>query len=461
MTALSLKDILIVDDTPDNLRVLDAILKSQGYKVRKALNGQIALNACQIAAPDIILLDIIMPGIDGYEVCRRLKADTITCEIPVIFISAIDDTMDKVKAFEVGAVDYIAKPFQEAEVLARIEHQLNLRSLQIKLQQQNTLLQQALADLKQAQTQMIQNEKMVSLGQLVAGIAHEINNPINFIYGNLSPAIQYIHDLLNLIDAYQLDFPKPPPRIENLINALDLNFLKEDLLDLMGSMGRGADRIRQIVLSLRNFSRLDQAEMKLVDIHEGIDSTMLILQHRLRETPARTTIQVIKKYGQLPLVNCYPGQLNQVFLHLLNNAIDALQDGGKYERVGVGEKSVLPGSKNEAFADSSNFSDSGTSTEMVLPYPIPTIWISTELKDGNTVKIRIADNGIGVAESVRASLFDPFVTTKPTGSGMGLGLAISYQIVVQQHKGKLICCSSPRQGAEFVIEIPVAQPQPY
>ncbi|GET37089.1 hybrid sensor histidine kinase/response regulator [Microseira wollei] len=453
MISPSLKDILIVDDTPDNLRVLDAILKSQGYKVRKALNGQIALNACHIAAPDLILLDIIMPGIDGYEVCRRLKADATTCEIPVIFISAIDDAMDKVKAFEVGAADYIAKPFQEAEVLARIEHQLNLRSLQIKLQEQNTLLQQALSDLKQAQTQMIQNEKMVALGQLVAGIAHEINNPINFIYGNLSPAIQYIHDLLNLIDAYQQDFPKPPPRIEKIINDIDLNFLKEDLLDLMGSMGRGADRIRQIVLSLRNFSRLDQSEIKQVDIHEGIDSTLLILQHRLRETAARPTIKVIKEYGQLPLVNCYPGQLNQVFLHLLNNAIDALQEGGKYERVGVGEDSLSPESANEAF--------SGISKGMLRPSALPTIRISTELKDGNTVKIRIADNGFGIPESVRASLFDPFVTTKPTGSGMGLGLAISYQIVVQQHKGKLICCSSPRQGAEFAIEIPVHQPQPY
>lgn len=452
-TSSSLKDILIVDDTPDNLRVLDAILKSQGYKVRKALNGQIALNACHIAAPDLILLDIIMPGMDGYELCSRLKADTTTCEIPVIFISAIDDAMDKVKAFEVGGVDYIGKPFQEAEVLARIEHQLHLRSLQIKLQEQNTLLQQALSDIKQAQTQMIQNEKMVALGQLVAGIAHEINNPISFIYGNIAPAIQYIQDLLNLIDAYQHDFPKTSPRIEKIINEIDFNFVKEDLLNIMGSMSRGAERIREIVISLRNFSRLDQAEIKQVDIHEGIDSTLLILQHRLRETEARPTIQVIKEYSQLPLVNCYPGQLNQVFLHLLNNAIDALQEGGKYEKVGGGEESLLPQSINEAF--------SGTAQRILSPSPLPIIRISTELKDGNTVKIRIADNGLGIPESVRERLFDPFVTSKPIGSGMGLGLAISYQIVVQQHKGQLICCSSLRQGAEFAIEIPVHQPQPY
>lgn len=439
----SLKDILIVDDTPDNLRVLDAILKNQGYKVRKALNGQIALNACQIAAPDLILLDIIMPGINGYEVCRRLKEDAKTCEIPVIFISAIDDAMDKVKAFDVGGVDYIGKPFQEAEVLARIEHQLHLRSLQLQLEEKNTLLQQALWDIKQAQTQMIQNEKMVALGQLVAGIAHEINNPISFIYGNITPAIEYIHELLNLLDAYQEDFPKTNNKVEKIINNLDFNYLKQDLLNIMESMGRGADRIRQIVISLRNFSRLDQSEIKRVDIHEGIDNTLLILQHRLRETEARPQIEVIKEYGQLPLVNCYPGQLNQVFLHLLNNAIDAVQEGGKYEILGDGKESILPESASKGMLRSS---------------PLPTIRICTEMKDADTVKIRIADNGIGIPESMRSRLFDPFVTTKPIGSGMGLGLAISYQIVVQQHKGKLICCSSPKQGAEFAIEIPLHQP---
>lgn len=420
-TAHALKDILIVDDTPDNLRVLDAILKAQGYRVRKALNGQMALNACQIAAPDLILLDIIMPEIDGYELCRRLKDDDKTREIPVIFISAIDDTVDKVKAFEAGGVDYIVKPFQEAEVIARINHQLGLRSLQIQLKEQNALLQQALDDLKQAQTQMIQNEKMVALGQLVAGIAHEINNPITFISSNVEPAIQYIGELFNLVELSQNTLNQNRIIQESRYN-LDINSLKEDLLNIMGAMGRGADRIRQIVLSLRNFSRLDEAELKAVDIHEGIDSTLVILQHRLRETDARPAIEVIKEYGKLPLVTCYPGQLNQVFLHLLNNAIDALEKG-------CGEELVR----------------------------LPKIRICTELASSNRVQIRIADNGDGIGEAVRLSLFDPFVTTKPIGRGMGLGLSISYQIVVQQHKGKLTCCSSPGQGAEFAIEIPANQ----
>ena len=436
-------NILVVDDTPNNLRLLSAMLTGENYEVRKALNGAMALTACQRLLPDLILLDVMMPEMDGYEVCRCLKAEEQTSAIPVIFISALDDVFDKVKAFEAGAVDYIIKPFQQAEVIARIENHLNLHFLRIELQQNNTLLQQevqerlraettlklqkqqleqALADLQQAQTQLIQNEKMAALGQLVAGIAHEFNNPVNFILGNLSCTKDYILDLLNLVAAYQVELPNPSVKIQQLINDIDLTFLINDAPDLIQSMQRGATRIQELVISLRNFVRLDEAEMKAVDIHEGIESTLLILQHRLRKTDIRPGITVIKAYGELPLVTCYASQLNQVFMHLLNNAIDALEGQGD----------------NECFS-----------------IPNPQIHIHTELTDNELVRIRIADNGCGIPDSIRARLFDPFFTTKPVGSGTGLGLSISYQIVVQQHRGKLSCFSSVGQGSEFEIEIPV------
>jgi len=205
----SKENILVVDDTPDNLRLLSALLSEQGYTVRKALNGQMALTACKTLLPDLILLDVMMPGMDGYQVCQKLKADDKTRGVPVIFISALNDALDKVKAFDVGGVDYITKPFQLAEVLSRIGNQIKVRSLQIKLQEKNILLEQTLSELKSAQVQLIQSEKMVAMGQLVAGIAHEINNPINFIYGNLTYASQYIEDLVNLIEVYQEEFTNP------------------------------------------------------------------------------------------------------------------------------------------------------------------------------------------------------------------------------------------------------------
>lgn len=423
------ENILVVDDTPDNVRLLTAMLNEQGYKVRKALSGRMAITACQMILPDLILLDINMPEMNGYEVCQQLKADERTREVPVIFISALDDVLDKVKAFDAGGADYITKPFQRGEVLSRIESQLKLRSLQLKLLKKNESLERALAELKAAQVQLVQHEKMAALGQLVAGLAHEINNPINFIYGNLTHASKYVQDLASILELYQEEYPNISPIIQEKINELDLMFLREDAPNLMGAMLRGAERIRQLVVSLRNFSRLDEAEMKPVDIHEGIESTLLMLQHRLAETETHPAITVIKDHGKLPLVTCYASQLNQVFMHVLNNAIDALVGGKKASGTGSGEEEVQR----------------------------PTIWIRTELTAKNTVLIRIADNGPGISEPALSRLFDPFFTTKKVGSGAGLGLSISYHIVVQQHKGQLTCSSSPGQGAEFGIEIPVRQ----
>ncbi|BAZ10325.1 response regulator receiver sensor signal transduction histidine kinase [Calothrix sp. NIES-4071] len=452
-------NILVVDDTPDNLRLLSAMLTAQGYEVRKALNGKMALTACQMLLPDVILLDINMPGMDGYEVCKQLKSEDNTSEVPVIFISALDDVLDKVKAFDVGGVDYITKPFHGAEVVLRIENQINLRSLQNKLQEKNLLLQNAFDELNRNQVQQIQNEKMFALGQLVAGVAHEINNPVSFIYGNLQYANEYILDLLNIVKLYQQEYPNPTPKLQATIKDIDLNFIIHDLQSLMGAMYRGTERIRSIVLALQNFSRLDEATMKSVDIHEGIESTLVMLEHRLKETVARPMITVVKDFATLPQVMCYASELNQVFMHILNNAIDALEIGNGAWR--LGRKSIL---QQDAVISRSQDIDTTQTLASQLPIfanhiDVPQILIQTQLISENTVKISIADNGPGIEQSTCARLFDPFFTTKPVGKGTGLGLSISYQIVVQKHHGNLRCDSSPGQGAKFVIEIPVRQPE--
>ena len=604
--------ILVVDDMPDNLRVLSAILSDQGYQVGKALNGEVALMASKQLEPDLILLDINMPQMNGYEVCKHLKSNPETCDIPVIFISALDDVLDKVKASEIGGLDYITKPFQSAEVLLRVKNQLNLRFLQLKLQEQNitlateiqehkkaktalefseaqnlallnaipdlmlrlsadgTLLdyrislpiihetqggepaeakgsnlsgsgrlnrdfhqfairetrilerdwmekklaeiwtddlafwmmhyveqvlltsdmkigefvqqiegkwhgyearfvksgsnevlaivrdiserkqaealrlqneallrsqkqqiEQALQDLKQAQSQLVQNEKMVSLGHLVAGIAHEINNPINFIYGNIPCILQYVEEILEVIQLYDRDCQKSSA-IQQLTEKIDLEFIKQDLHHILDSMQHGTERIRELVISLRNFSRLDEANMKPVDIHEGIDNTLLLLKHRLEPEEHLPGIEVIKTYGNLPKVTCYASQMNQVLMHLLNNAIDALKEVG------------MP------------CHETSQTLHSTTP-PRLQIKITTELIDEQAIAIRIADNGPGIPESLQPQLFDPFFTTKPVGSGTGLGLSISYQVVVNQHKGQLRCYSSPGKGSEFVMQIPIHQ----
>ena len=426
-------NILIVDDTPDNLRLLSAMLTTQGYEVRKALSGKMALTACQMLLPDVVLLDINMPQMNGYEVCRQLKASEKTSDVPVIFISALDDVLDKVKAFDVGGVDYITKPFNGTEVLLRIENQINLRWLQVKLQEKNLLLQQALDDLKAAQVQQIQNEKMVALGQMVAGIAHEVNNPISYIYGNLDYTSKYVQNLVDLTKAYQEEYPRPTNKIQQIIQDIDLNFVIKDLQKLIGAMYRGVDRIRSIVVALQNFSRHDEALMKQVDIHQGIESTLVMLQHRLKDTKNRPAIHIVKEYGRLPLATCYASELNQVFMHLLNNAIDALDK------------------------QANNAADRATSGDQT-PLFQPQISISTQSLPTNRIRISIADNGTGIDEEVRLRLFDPFFTTKPVGKGSGLGLSISHQIVVQKHNGILNCTPSLEQGAEFAIEIPIKQP---
>jgi len=296
-----------------------------------------------------------------------------------------------------------------------------------ELSEKNTHLNRLLEELRRTQTQMVQSEKMSSLGQLVAGVAHEINNPVNFIHGNIMHVNEYTQELLGLIEAYQQHYPDTPPALQDRLETIDLDFVVEDLPKVLRSMKVGTDRIREIVLSLRNFSRLDESEFKSVDIHEGIDNTLLILWHRLKAKAESPEIQVIKDYGELPHVECYPGQLNQVFMNLLANAIDALEE-----------------------------SNQSRSFQEIVANP-SVIQIQTQHLNTDRVLITIADNGDGIPETVRARLFDPFFTTKPVGKGTGLGLSISYQIVVEKHKGRMYCNSVPGQGTLFAIEIPVRQ----
>lgn len=308
--------------------------------------------------------------------------------------------------------------------------ELSRQTLEERVEERTQELQEALKNVRQAQSQLIQAEKMSSLGQLVAGVAHEINNPVNFIHGNLAHADEYIQELLELLDLYRSHLQNHPLPIREKEEEIDLEFLRQDLPKLLNSMKVGADRIRDIVHSLRNFSRLDEATIKEVDIHEGLDSTLMILQNRLKAKPEHPEIRVIKQYGQLPLVECYAGQLNQVFMNVLTNAIDALDE----------------------------YASQRSPTDLAA-HP-STITIRTAVIDDSQVVIRIADNGPGMTPEVQQRLFDPFFTTKPVGKGTGMGMSISYQIITEYHNGHIECRSEPGQGAEFIITIPTRQDQP-
>ena len=323
----------------------------------------------------------------------------------------------------------VAIAIQQAELY----EQSRLATTQARTQAQQLKL--ALSELQQTQSQLVQSEKMSSLGQLVAGVAHEINNPVSFIYGNLMHADGYAQDILGLLKLYQQHYPNPAPEITSEIESIDLDFLREDLPKLLSSMKVGAERICEIVAALRNFSRFAEAEIKPIDLHEGLDSTLMILQNRLKAAGGHPEIHVIKEYGNLPLVECYAGQLNQVFMNLLSNALDAIDEQN------LARTSVDAALRSEELQANPSF-----------------IRVRTELVNNCEVTIRIADNGPGMTEEVKAKLFDPFFTTKAVGTGTGLGLSISYQIVVEKHGGEIECYSQLGQGTEFVIQIPIQQP---
>lgn len=410
--------ILVVDDNPANLQVLSSFLDQSSFEVWAARSGEKALQRLENDdLPDLILLDIMMPGIDGFETCKQLKSNPRVQDIPVIFMTALSETADKIKGLQLGAVDYITKPFQHEEVLVRIENHLKLRNLTKTLIAKNT-------ELEQTQTQLIQAEKVAALGQITAGIAHEVNNPINFIAGNLNFVEQYVQEVVSLLYLYQKYLPDPPAEIKTAIQKSDLNFLLNDLSKIIQSMQLGTDRVTEIVSYLNNFSRHRETGKKLTNLHEGLDSTLLILGHRFKYNAHQPSIKLVKEYGSLPLVECFPGEINQVFMNLICNAIDAIEE--KYKNKDIETVYQNPG----------------------------VIKIKTEAI-GEQVFLRIADNGSGINKADSRKIYDAFYTTKPVGKGTGLGLSIAYQIVVNNHHGKLTYDSKPGEGIEFIIELPI------
>jgi PAS domain S-box-containing protein len=362
---------------------------------------------------DSIISQLLLPvksnyGEFGAIVCSHYDGDRIWSNSDIGILQAV--------------TDQVAIAIDHAQLYTQS------RTATLTAQTQAEKLQEALHQLQQTQSQLIQHEKMSSLGQLVAGVAHEINNPVSFIHGNLTYANQYVEELLNLLNLYREQYPEPTAEIIQLETEIDLDFITDDLSKLLNSMKMGTTRIQEIVLSLRNFSRLDEAEKKLVDIHEGIDNTLLILKHRWKDNGIGLGITINKEYANLPLVECYPGQLNQVLMNILTNAIDALEELNN-------QKKNLHCNQQELFQ--------------------PTIKIQTEILDNNFIAIKIADNGSGMTAEIANRLFDPFFTTKPVGKGTGLGLSISYQIIVEKHGGSLQCISKPGKGTEFIIKIPV------
>ena len=393
-----LKSLFILESRHNSLR-----LKGQMVALKE---DQVILFICSVWTPDSSLLSKLAVKLKDFAI-HDLTPDFLFLQ------QTSQTTIREVKSL----TEELTK--QKNQLQASLEIQKELTSLS-QIQAQH--LKQALSELQETQSQLIQAEKMSSLGLLVAGIAHEINNPVNFIHGNLKYLQEYVENLISLLHLYQKYYPQPSCEIEAEAAIIDLIFLENDLPKILNSIKIGTERICKIVDSLRNFSRHDEADIKPVDIHSGIDSTLLILQHRLKANGEAPEIQVIKQYGELPLVKCYASAINQVFMNIISNGIDALRDA---------QKNCADWNKE------------------------PIIIIRTLVNDDRNLVVSIADNGLGMEQSVIDKIFDPFFTTKPVGKGTGLGLSISYAIVVEKHGGKLSCVSAIGEGTEFAIEIPI------
>ena len=326
-------DVLVVDDTAANLEVVSQVLEDSGYEVSVALGGDRALKLASMHPPDLILLAVQMPGMDGFETCRRLKSAPESWDIPVIFMTALDDTAHKVKAFDMGAVDYITKPFHEKELLVRVRTHLLQRRwsqlLEARVKERTSELEIASEKLQQSQIQMVQSEKMSALGSMLAGIAHEINNPLGFLSGSINNTTAYMQDLIEHIELYQQYYPETDEEIIDHAEDINIDFLIEDLLKMLSSMKIATERMKSMSTSLRNYSRADTDQIVPADLHEGLDGTLLLLTYRIKGDDYRPAIQVIKNYSVLPAIACFPGQLNQVFMNILANTIDMFDEMAK------------------------------------------------------------------------------------------------------------------------------------
>ena len=412
--------ILLVDDDVTTQIVLQDALEREGHEVKTADDGKAGLLAVQQLHPDVVICDWMMPEMDGLAVCEQIKANSELATIFFILLTARERVGDRVRGLDSGADDFLSKPIETEELLARVRAGLRVQNLTRTLSQTNHRLKQTVSQLKKTQAQLIQSEKMSSLGQLVAGIAHEINNPVSFIHSNIEPLQVYVTDLIELLDLYRQEVTEPSLQIREMWEAVEPEFIKEDASKILASMQSGSDRIRQVVLSLRNFSRLDEQGRKSADIHQCIESALSMLQHRWQPN-GTPLIQIVKEYSELPLVDCYAREINQVFLQILENAIDVLISDSSDEKIALQSA----------------------------------IHIRTQLLKNERVSISIVDNGPGITDAMKDRIFDPFFTTKPVGKGRGLGLFVAYQIVVEQHGGRIACISQPEKGVEFKVELPV------
>ncbi|WP_204106620.1 MULTISPECIES: ATP-binding protein [Spirulina sp. CCY15215] len=396
------------------------------------IGGDLALKLASNLSPEVAEIYFEPP----FNLDRKIRSfvDAVRCLVEVEpekldpenrYLQYILEQADRnlLEALDRVVSQYQSEQEEQDLIISQYQNKLYQKSCQAaeKSRSRTQELEQAIETLKQTQLQLIQAEKMSSLGQLVAGIAHEINNPISFIHGNINYADRYIHDLLAVLSLYQQTYPDPSSEIQDFLEEMEFEFVAADLPKILQSMQLGTSRIRDIVVSLRNFSRLDEATMKEVNIHDGIDSTLLILQHRLKSTDSKFQIEIVKEYNFPHLVECHAGLLNQVFMNILSNCIDALE---QHKEIFIKENRT------------------------------PHIIIHTALKEGDRIQIRIQDNGPGISETTQKKLFEPFFTTKPVGKGTGLGLSISHQIVVERHQGTLKCYSQLGGGTAFTIELP-------
>ncbi len=407
--------ILAIADTM-TFEIIQELLSGKGHQVRFAPNTREGMDLARQISPDLVICDGTSPEIEWLDVCRLLNGDRELASVYVILLAA-PDQFDAEK-LDVLVDDFVLKPIVKQELLGRVRAGLRSRELRAQLERSQQ-------ELEQSRHQILQSEKMSNLGDLVSGIAHEINNPITFIYSNLTHVQTYVADLSQLLRMYQKQLVNPSQEILHKQQDMDVEFVLDDLLKIVSSMRTGSDRIRQIILSVQEFSRSDQSGWQLFDVSDGLENTLLLLQHRLPAREGRRDIKVVKEYGNLPQIECYAGQLNQAFLNMINYAIDALEE----------------------------FSQELNELEAINFKPV--IWIRTQVIGGQRISIEIADNGRAMNEEIIAQIFDPFFVEKPATEARGLGLAISYGIIVEQHKGELKCFFEAGKGTQFRIEIPL------